>query len=68
MHGLSLNVEPCAEKFTLINPCGLGDVRCTALQEFASSVSWHDAKTSLVKNALSCLEIAYPSNLETRNI
>jgi lipoyl(octanoyl) transferase len=32
-HGFSVNISPCSEPFSLINPCGLGDVEIVALSE-----------------------------------
>lgn len=37
LHGLSLTVLPCADKFRLINPCGLGDITITSIAERTSS-------------------------------
>ena len=33
MHGLSINVEPCADGFSAINPCGFNDISITSMQE-----------------------------------
>jgi lipoyl(octanoyl) transferase len=35
-HGFSLNVLKCSERFTTINPCGLGDIRVVSLSEICS--------------------------------
>jgi lipoyl(octanoyl) transferase len=40
-HGISLNVFSCSDKFSLINPCGLGDIQVTYIEEESSG------KTSL---------------------
>jgi len=37
LHGLSLNVLPCAERFQSINPCGLGDIRVVAIAELTDN-------------------------------
>ena len=36
-HGVSINVRPCAERFSLINPCGLGSIQVTSLHEECDS-------------------------------
>jgi lipoyl(octanoyl) transferase len=33
LHGLSLNVRRCAERFSLINPCGLGQITVTSIED-----------------------------------
>jgi lipoyl(octanoyl) transferase len=33
LHGFSLNVLPCAERFKPINPCGLGDISILSISE-----------------------------------
>ncbi len=33
LHGLSVNVLPCAERFATINPCGLGEIRVISIAE-----------------------------------
>jgi lipoyl(octanoyl) transferase len=33
MHGLSLNVLNCAERFNIINPCGLGNIGVASIEE-----------------------------------
>ncbi len=33
LHGFSVNVLPCAERFKPINPCGLGDIRIISISE-----------------------------------
>jgi lipoate-protein ligase B len=33
LHGLSLNVRRCAEQFALINPCGLGSVTISSIED-----------------------------------
>ena len=33
MHGLSINVNPCADGFAAINPCGFNDISITSMQE-----------------------------------
>lgn len=35
LHGLSLNVLPCAALFSRINPCGLGDIRIVSIAELS---------------------------------
>lgn len=35
-HGISLNVMKCSEKFQLINPCGLGEIQVTSIEEESS--------------------------------
>ncbi len=35
LHGFSLNVLPCAERFRSINPCGLGDIQVVSLAELS---------------------------------
>ena len=35
MHGLALNVSPCHEAFSRINPCGYQDIEMTSLEEEA---------------------------------
>ena len=32
-HGVSLNVIKCSDKFNLINPCGLGEIQVTSIEE-----------------------------------
>lgn len=32
-HGISLNVFRCSDKFSLINPCGLGEIEVTSIEE-----------------------------------
>lgn len=33
LHGFSVNVLPCAQRFAPINPCGLGDIKITSIAE-----------------------------------
>lgn len=33
LHGLSLNVLPCSDRFASINPCGLGSIRVASMAE-----------------------------------
>lgn len=33
LHGFSVNVLPCAHRFSPINPCGLGDIRIASISE-----------------------------------
>jgi lipoyl(octanoyl) transferase len=35
-HGFSLNVFTCGDRFKMINPCGLGDIRVISLSEVCS--------------------------------
>jgi lipoyl(octanoyl) transferase len=37
LHGLSLNVLPCAERFATINPCGLGNIRVISISELTKT-------------------------------
>ena len=37
LHGLSLTVLPCADKFRFINPCGLGEITITSIAEQTAS-------------------------------
>lgn len=37
LHGLSLNVLPCANRFATINPCGLGDIRVVGVAELTDT-------------------------------
>ncbi len=37
LHGLSLNVMRCAERFALINPCGLGQIAIRSIEELCPS-------------------------------
>lgn len=37
LHGISLNVLPCVERFKVINPCGLGDIRVISITELTSA-------------------------------
>ena len=36
LHGFSLNVLPCAERFRAINPCGLGEIQVVSVAELSS--------------------------------
>lgn len=36
LHGVSLNVLNCAERFKLINPCGLGNIKVVSIAELSS--------------------------------
>jgi lipoyl(octanoyl) transferase len=33
LHGLSLNIDTCSERFAAINPCGLGEIKVTSIEE-----------------------------------
>lgn len=33
LHGLSLNIESCSKRFAQINPCGLGAIKVTSIQD-----------------------------------
>jgi lipoyl(octanoyl) transferase len=37
LHGFSLNVLPCAERFKAINPCGLGDIKVLSVVELTKT-------------------------------
>jgi lipoyl(octanoyl) transferase len=37
LHGLSLNVTNCAAQFALINPCGLGTITITSIEQLTGS-------------------------------
>lgn len=37
LHGFSLNVLPCAERFKAINPCGLGDITVLSIAELTKT-------------------------------
>ena len=36
LHGFAMNVLPCAERFSAINPCGLGDIKVVSMAELSS--------------------------------
>jgi len=49
LHGLSINLSPCAEPFSLINPCGLGNILITSLEELCGrKVDRHQAEDWLI--------------------
>ncbi len=37
LHGLSLNVLPCATQFAYVNPCGLGSIRVVSMSELTQT-------------------------------
>lgn len=37
LHGLSLNVLRCAERFSKINPCGLGAISVTSIEQLSTT-------------------------------
>jgi lipoyl(octanoyl) transferase len=36
LHGFSLNVLPCSDRFASINPCGLGKIKIASISELIS--------------------------------
>lgn len=53
-HGISLNLEPCADRFKDIVPCGLESIRVTSLREETSTeFSRGDVEKTLVSKFLS---------------
>lgn len=37
LHGVSLNVQHCAERFAAINPCGLGTIEVTSIEDLTGT-------------------------------
>jgi lipoate-protein ligase B len=53
LHGFSVNVLPCSERFKAINPCGLGDIKVVSIAELASApVSVPEANRRLLRHFL----------------
>lgn len=51
LHGLSLNVLRCAERFMAINPCGLGIITIAAIEDYQGSpVTVQAAKELMLKH------------------
>lgn len=50
MHGLSLNVLKCSERFKVINPCGLGDIGVTSIEELTGGgIDPQEAREGLMR-------------------
>lgn len=53
LHGFSVNVLPCAERFKAINPCGLGDIQVLSIAELTPAlVSVPEANQRLLRHFL----------------
>ncbi len=53
MHGLSLNVLKCSERFKVINPCGLGEIGIASIEELTTSkIDPQEAREGLMKRFL----------------
>ncbi len=59
LHGLSLNVLDCSQQFRAINPCGLGAITVTSIQQLSPSfASVQEAQARMIAHFIQVFE--YP--------
>lgn len=59
LHGLSLNINRCSARFAAINPCGLGSIKVTSIDELTGATTdLQDVKERIIRHFIEIFEYA----------
>jgi lipoyl(octanoyl) transferase len=59
LHGLSLNINRCSARFAAINPCGLGSIKVTSIDELTGATTdLQSVKERIIRHFIEIFEYA----------
>ena len=59
LHGLSLNINRCSARFAAINPCGLGSIKVTSIDELTGATTdLQNVKERIIRHFIEIFEYA----------